>query len=169
MCLFATELTPRVDTVCVQSIMAKTVGERIRQARQARKWSGEHLAQLVGYKQQSAIGNLENRATGQGGNKLPAIATALKVPLTWLLEGPDSDVVPFLDDPAAPPMVAESVTPYLPHPASQDVVADPWIDEAVRTLTKLSAADRRAAVLCLRAFVHHLVSPGDGQALPVAA
>lgn len=169
MCFLATELTPRVDTVCVQSIMAKTVGERIRQARQARKWSGEHLAQLVGYKQQSAIGNLENRATGQGGNKLPAIAAALKVPLTWLLEGPDSDVIPFLDDPSAPPMVAEPVTPYLPYSASSDVLADPWIDEAVRTLTKLSAADRRAAVLCLRAFVHHLVSPGDGQALPVAA
>jgi transcriptional regulator with XRE-family HTH domain len=169
MCLFATELTPRVDTVCVQSIMAKTVGERIRQARQARKWSGEHLAQLAGYKQQSAIGNLENRATGQGGNKLPAIAAALKVPLTWLLEGPDSDVVPFFDDPGSAQIAAEPLATYGPPFAFADLLPDPWIDEAVRTLSKLSAEDRRAAVLCLRAFVHHLLTPGDGQALPVAA
>jgi transcriptional regulator with XRE-family HTH domain len=118
--------------------MAKTVGERIRQARQAKQWSGETLAKLAGYSNQSSIGNLENRATGQGGNRIGAIAAALGVSVVWLLNGPDADEAPF-------------------------------IAEAVRTLASLSEQDRRAAVLCLRAFVHSLGPPGDGQALPVAA
>lgn len=75
----------------------KSVGERIRQARNAKLLSGEALAGLVGYKRQSAISNLENRAGGSGGNKLAVIAHALGVPVLWLLSGPDSDTVPFLD------------------------------------------------------------------------
>lgn len=73
----------------------KTVGERIRQAREARGLSGEELALAVGYAHQSAIGNLENRATGTGGTKIAKIAAKLRVPVQWLLEGPDSDHVPF--------------------------------------------------------------------------
>ena len=73
----------------------KTVGERIRQARDARGLSGEELAHAVGYKNQSAISNLENRATGSGGTKIARIAAALRVPVQWLLEGPDGPEVPF--------------------------------------------------------------------------
>lgn len=69
----------------------KTVGERIRQARTARGLSGEQLARLVGYKTQSGISNLENRATGHGGGMLPKIAEALDVSIEWLLQGPDID------------------------------------------------------------------------------
>lgn len=78
----------------------KTVGERIRQARDARGLSGEELARAVGYKHQSAISNLENRSTGTGGIKIAQIATALRVPVRWLLEGPDSLEVP-LQEPIA--------------------------------------------------------------------
>lgn len=74
----------------------KTIGERIRQAREAMKLSGDGLAKKVGYKNQSAIGNLENRAGGTGGNKIGAIAEALNVSLEWLMYGPDGDNVPFL-------------------------------------------------------------------------
>ena len=74
----------------------KSVGERIRQARNARQMSAEVLAKRVGYAHQSAIANLENRANGTGGTKLPVIAAELNVPVAWLLEGPDSDTVPFL-------------------------------------------------------------------------
>lgn len=73
----------------------KTVGERIRQARDARGLSGEELAHAVRYKNQSAISNLENRSTGTGGTKIAQIATALRVPVRWLLEGPDSLEVPY--------------------------------------------------------------------------
>lgn len=73
----------------------KTVGERIRQARDARGLSGEELAHAVGYSKQSAISNLENRATGTGGTKIAKIATTLRVPVQWLLEGPDGPEVPF--------------------------------------------------------------------------
>ena len=60
--------------------------------------SGEALALAVGYKSQSAIGNLENRKDASGGRKIARIAEALNVPIDWLLNGPDSAVVPFLGD-----------------------------------------------------------------------
>lgn len=69
----------------------KTVGERIRQAREYRGLTGEELAERVGYKTQSGIGNLENRATGRGGFRLPRIAEVLGFPLDWFLNGPDVD------------------------------------------------------------------------------
>ncbi len=74
----------------------KTIGERIRQAREQRGMSQADLGIAAGFKGQSAIGNLENRATGRGGFSLPRIAAALDVPITWLLNGPDADEVPFI-------------------------------------------------------------------------
>lgn len=71
----------------------KTVGERIRQAREYRGMSGEELALKVGYKTQSGISNLENRATGRGGFMLPKIAQVLDFSLNWFLEGPDYEDV----------------------------------------------------------------------------
>ncbi len=73
----------------------KTAGERIRQAREALGWSAHTLATKVGYKTQSGISNLENRASGSGGNKIGAIAVVLGVPLDWIINGPDSLHVPF--------------------------------------------------------------------------
>lgn len=75
----------------------KTIGERIRQARNELDWSAHELALKVGYKTQSGISNLENSATGTGGNKIGAIANALGVSLDWLLNGPDYKHVPFLN------------------------------------------------------------------------
>lgn len=69
----------------------KTVGERIKQAREYRQMSGEELALAVGYKTQSGISNLENRATGRGGFMLPKIAERLNFAVEWFLEGPDTD------------------------------------------------------------------------------
>lgn len=77
----------------------KTIGERIKQARDELGWSGLYLANKVGYKTQSGISNLEQRATGSGGNKITKIAQALNVPLDWLMNGPDADKVPFLSPP----------------------------------------------------------------------
>jgi transcriptional regulator with XRE-family HTH domain len=100
--------TIRVDTqhhvltryVFNQATM-KSVGERIRQAREFRKMSGEDLAIKVGYKTQSGISNLENRNGGVGGRKIVEIARALDLSLQWLLNGPDTaDLrsVPRFDD-----------------------------------------------------------------------
>lgn len=83
----------------------KTIGERIRQARTARTWSAFKLAKAVGYKTQSGIANLENKATGSGGNKIGEIARVLNVSADWLLNGPDCENVPFL------PPVLEQGTP----------------------------------------------------------
>lgn len=68
----------------------KSVGDRIRQAREYRKLSGEELARRVGYKTQSGIGNLENRAAGRGGFALPRIAEELNFAISWFLQGPDT-------------------------------------------------------------------------------
>jgi len=74
----------------------KTIGERIKQARTEKGWSAYELAKKAGYKTQSGIGNLENKATGSGGNKISEIARALSVSVDWLMNGPDSENVPFL-------------------------------------------------------------------------
>jgi len=89
----------------------KTIGERIRQARELRGMSQASLAALAGFAQQSAIGNLENRATGRGGFNLPKIASALGVPLEWLMNGPDGETVPFLVAGEAPPTVSTTTLP----------------------------------------------------------
>lgn len=125
---------------------------------------------MVGYKHQSAIGNLESRATGQGGNKIGLIADALQVSLEWLLRGPDSDVVPIVkkqSDAAYPPPPA--TVALVIHDGEPNRHIDPWTYEAVQILSRLTNEDRRAAVLSLRAFVHNLGPPRDGQAVPVAA
>ena len=88
--------TPRVDTNCVQCTTMKTIGERIQQARLAKRWSADELSKKVGYKTQSGISNLENKATGTGGNKIGEIARVLSVSVDWLMNGPDCENVPFL-------------------------------------------------------------------------
>lgn len=99
--------TPPAPETSVQSQFVKTIGEKIRQARTALGLSGEALAKKVGYKNQSAIGNLENRKEGTGGNKIDQIANALNVSVDWLYNGPDSENVPFL--PPKNPLPAEAV------------------------------------------------------------
>ncbi len=79
----------------------KTVGERIRQAREARGMSQGDLALRVGFAHQSAIGNLESRATGRGGFRLSDIARELSVTVEWLLNGPDG-AVPWVEGDIAP-------------------------------------------------------------------
>jgi transcriptional regulator with XRE-family HTH domain len=109
------ESTPCVDTLCVQYTNMKTIGERIRQARLGKGWSAHDLATRVGYKTQSGISNLENSATGSGGNKIAVIATKLSVSLDWLLNGPDTDTVPYLPDHSATVLEArEPSVMYLP-------------------------------------------------------
>lgn len=76
----------------------RTTGERVRQARLYRKLTGEQLAVRAGYKNQSAIGNLENRSTGRGGFRLPKIAQVLGFPLEWFLNGPDYDDLAVLEE-----------------------------------------------------------------------
>lgn len=85
----------------------KSVGERIRQARDYRGLTGEDLAIKVDYKTQSGISNLENRTTGNGGNKLPRIAEVLNFSLEWFMQGPDCDDM-------------ATVPPYRPHSGLSD-------------------------------------------------
>lgn len=82
--------TTPIHTVC-SILNMRTTGERVRQAREYRGLTQDQLAQRVGYHNQSAIGNLENRATGRGGFKLPRIAQELGFPLEWFHDGPDYD------------------------------------------------------------------------------
>lgn len=149
----------------------KTIGERIRQAREARKMSGETLAKLIGYANQSAIGNLENRVGGSGGKKLVAIADALRVPVEWLLKGPDSDTVPDKVSPATQLGTAEPQANLysLERKPLPDLSAlDPWTREAIEILSRLREHEKQGAIAHLRTYVHNLGPPRDGQALSVA-
>lgn len=151
----------------------KTVGERIRQARDARRLSGEELAHAVGYKNQSAISNLENRATGTGGTKIAKIATALRVPVQWLLEGPDGPEVPFSD-----PMVSNedaiSFSVIDPEPkAQEDLIhysADGSLAEAMRLFKRLDTAQRLKAISYMQFIAtegRRASEAGDGDRDPV--
>lgn len=101
--------TPRASIFTIQCAAMKTVGERIRQAREAKHYSAERLALEVGYKTQSGIANIENRANSSGGHRLKDIARVLGVSVDWLLGGPDCDTVHFL--PQAGGCVVDMVGP----------------------------------------------------------
>lgn len=139
----------------------KTVGERIRQARDARGLSGEELAHAVGYKNQSAISNLENRSTGTGGTKIARIATALRVPVQWLLEGPDGPEVPFSE-----PMVSHdeaisfSIADNREHLVQEKLPgygADASLAEAMLLFKRLDTAQRLKAI----SYMQFIASEGQ--------
>ena len=147
----------------------KTIGERIQQARLALGWSAFDLAKRVGYKTQSGIGNLESRVGGSGGNKIAAIAKALNVPLEWLMNGPDSDVVPFL-----PPIASDSSNPEANEPnrnlyqIERTPEHDEWTLAAIALMKELDMGQRQAMVAKMREFKQFLGPPIDGQTLLVA-
>ena len=144
----------------------KTLGERIKQAREALGWSGEHLAKRVGYKTQSGISNLEGRATGTGGNKIGKIAQELGVPLNWLMYGPDSENVPFLEPaPLASPAikVSDNIATYI---KPQDY--DQWTLAAISIMCGLKEYQREGALAALKTYVGNLGPPRVGQTLQVA-
>jgi len=140
----------------------KSVGERIRQARNARKMSGEYLAQRVGYKNQSAIGNLENRAGGTGGSRIGQIADVLCVPVDWLLRGPDGDDVPYIQ--AGQGEQKESQKTSEAGVALPAYLADSIQKEAIDLLSKMSPIGREQSISYLRfmAVQHAAHSPSAG-------
>lgn len=128
--------------------------------------SGETLAHRVGYKNQSAISNLENRAGGTGGNRIGQIADALNVPVDWLLRGPDSDEVPFVSskmDAAWP--AADAAGGHTAQELSRpDYAVDPILREAHALLSKMSPAGREQSIAYLRfmATQHAAQPPSAG-------
>lgn len=129
----------------------KTIGERIKQARLELRWSGQTLAEKLGYKTQSAISNLENRATGRGGNKLGQVAKVLNVSPDWLLDGPDGPKVPFLNTRATHwPEATHNARPFLLMDSATDANDDRLTSEVVTIFTGLSPAGRSEAIRYLR-------------------
>lgn len=137
------------------------------------------LSNFVGYKTQSGISNLENRATGTGGNKIVAIAACLRVPVEWLLNGPDSTDVPFLRgdniENQPTPDIQVGLVAMQPN-LNEKLIAfpsgqgdqDPWIDAALQILRDLDQGQRQAMVAKMREFRQYLGPPRDGQTLSVA-
>lgn len=139
----------------------KTIGERIKQARDELGWSGLYLANQVGYKTQSGISNLEQRATGSGGNKIGKIAQALNVPLEWLVNGPDSDKVPFLP----PKQAGESTVVQISSVQEPGRQYDPITSQVLIILAKFDTPQKAAALALLKQYEGVLGSHQDGQAL----
>lgn len=128
----------------------KTVGERIRQAREFRGLSGEALAKEVGYSTQSGISNLENRAVGRGGFNLPKIAKALDFSLEWFLNGPDVEdmsLVPSFANVAPTGRVEEPQGRYATTRQHAhyllDQLSELGIDKAITMLEVIAAAHPR--------------------------
>lgn len=122
--------------------------------------SWDELARLVGYAHQSAIANLENRNTGTGGRKISEIAKALKVPLEWIINGPDTEDVPD-DTPSLTYKITESQT-HRQIAQEADPHSDALMAEGLRLLSNLTIEGKRQAVLYLR-FLHSggTASPHD--------
>lgn len=146
----------------------KTIGERIQQARLKLGMSAFDLAKKVGYKTQSGIGNLEGRIGGSGGNKIGLIAQALNVSLEWLINGPDSDEVPFLQKPQAAP--APEVTEPNRNLYKFQVNADhdEWTNAAIAIMQELDNGQRQAMVAKMREYKQFLGPPDIGQTLSMA-
>lgn len=142
----------------------KTIGERIRQAREAKNLSQLQLALMAGYKHQSAIGNLEERATGRGGRHITDIADALAVPVEWLLKGPNCDVAD----------IPWKVPPGHHEPGGGRVVREPaanWetpiVQEAMELLGQMSSAGQQEAIRYLRYLAkQHAFPPSTANAGP---
>lgn len=119
------------------------------------------LAARAGFKTQSAIGNLENRATGRGGFNLPKIASVLGVPLEWLLEGPDvPNTVPFLES-------SEKNLPSAPQ-APARTGADH--DRAIELLQRLPSKAMKEAIVFLEYLAaKHNTPSSHGADHPVPA
>lgn len=140
----------------------KTIGERIKQARDELGWTGLYLANRVGYKTQSGISNLEQRATGSGGNKIGQIAQVLNVPLDWLINGPDSDKVPFLSNES----ISQATVVQLS--AAQEAASrqyDALTHQMLGIFSKFNASQKAAAIALLKQYEVVLGSHQDGQAL----
>ena len=134
--------------------------------------TGHDLAMAVGYKHQSAIGNLENRATGNGGHKLADISRILRTPIEWLLAGPDSDQVPFIPQ-QVDQFVGVKVNTIAGEPnvaifPEQSRTLDQWTAEGLTILLKLDSAQRAAMIAKMREYVQFLGPPRNGQALQMA-
>jgi transcriptional regulator with XRE-family HTH domain len=155
------ESTPLVVMGPIKSHVVKTIGERIRQAREARDLSQAQLALMASFKHQSAIGNLETRATGRGGRRITDIADALAVPVEWLLKGPDCDDadIPW----KVPPGHSEPGRPIAAEPAAK--WGTPIVQEAVDLLRQMSSAGQLEAIRYLRylARQHAFPPSADGE------
>jgi transcriptional regulator with XRE-family HTH domain len=152
----------------------KTPGERIRQARLDRGLSGHDLATAVGYAKQSAIANIENRSVTGGGRRIGAIARTLKVPLLWLLEGPDSDSIPYEKSLYQDDYPTDQIT-NVARDSGGNVVRplpqgehDEWTKEAIRIMRNLQPHERPGAIANLRTYVHHLGPPTHGHPVSMA-
>lgn len=131
----------------LQSLIVKTIGERIRQAREAKGLSQLQVALEAKFKHQSAIGNLETRATGRGGRRITEIADALAVPVEWLLKGPDCDdadipwkVPPGHHEPGGSQIAREPASSW----------EKPIVQEATDLLRSMSNAGQQEAIRYLR-------------------
>lgn len=127
----------------------KSVGDRIKQAREFRKITSEGLAKKVGYKTQSGISNLENRSTGHGGNKIPLIAKELDVSIKWLMSGPDTEdmtnVAPYAESIVAetPVSAYSSNTPTAAAYKLIDKLSDQGLIQAIQMLEVLAVMHPR--------------------------
>ena len=146
----------------------KTVGERIRQAREAKNLSQEALATRVGFAHQSAIGNLETRATGTGGRRITDIADALDVPVEWLLSGPDcySAAIPW----KVPPGHSEPGAPLTVEEPRARYETNTLVQEALDLLSSMSTAGQNEAIRYLRYLARQHAFPpsahSDDRAVP---
>lgn len=120
--------------------------------------SQAELASAAGFKHQSAIGNLESRATGRGGFSLPAIARCLDVPVEWLLDGPDGPT------PAGAQAPSDSPQPI----ATSQVTKVTDIDRAIHILRRLPKSAVTEALQFIQFLETKSVPSTAGADLPIS-
>lgn len=131
----------------------ETVGDRVRQEREAQKMSRAVLAKLIGAKGESYISELELGGIKKGG-KLHRIAETLGVTVGWLETGKDpkylKNALYAVTDSAAPMRVSDTNAAWLAY------MKAPAATRAAIDLLLLPARERKA-LEAKHELVHHCI------------
>ena len=139
--------------------MISTLQDRVKESMQAKSLTNAQLALACKVKQPTSHNWASGKTKSIKGEPLLLAATVFGVTPQWLATG---------KGPKFPPD-AGSNGHAVREPDGQYCIHDPWTTEAIQILSKLTDANKGAAVARLREFVNNLGPPRDGQALSMAA
>ena len=137
--------------------MISTLQDRIQERLEVTGLTNAQLAKACNVKPPTSFNWGSGKTKNIKGVPLLLAAKALGVTANWLADG---------TPPKYPSEAPQSLAVHDERARYPNY--DPWTLEAIGLLENLHEADRRAAVICLRAFIQQIGPPGYGQGVPLA-